>query len=672
MLVVDAAGARPGRGGAPAPAAAAPLGAALFAARPGLRVLQLAWHPDSDRHLAVLTGDATWRLFDAAAPALAEQTFELAPGGRRALGLPLLDSDDDDAGGGGAASTPARAAAAAAAPVAFSFGPREGWDRFAVYFLFADGALRTLCPVVPFHARLPARALRGLAAAAHADARAAAWIERAFEPVRGAGAGGAGAELVAAVPAALDEHAPALAGPLRVEARGSAALAPAAALPGGGEDLLVWRAGEGATALAAASRGGRVAAGLLAGGAAPAWCNAPPQCLLEGGALRAVRSQAAAAPPGRQRLLLLDAVDVGAPPRGASEAEPELAGAGGRGARHRRLALLADPAAPETLFAVHAGGAAVITLRWLPALAEALAGGGAPPAALPPPAAERLCAAPPGVAAAAAVGDALCGSALVVLRADGSAACLRLARAPAAAAASGGDAAAREAAAAAEDAARVEAAYGELRRGPAAPPPPAAPAGAGAPERQRLLAERTAALRAAHVEYAYRAHHALSARRAALGGELEEQRARAGAAAAAAADAEERGRRGAARLARAAALQDNLAARLRLLAELHWALPQPASRAEAALRDEELPALEAAAARAEGAAADAAGRLAALRRQLRPLGEAAAAARPAADAAPPPAQLRRVREALCEHERAIRAAAAQVGALRAALATAEA
>lgn len=47
---------------------------------------------------------------------------------------------------------------------------------------------------------------------------------------------------------------------------------------------------------------------------------------------------------------------------------------------------------------------------------------------------------------------------------------------------------------------------------------------------------------------------------------------------------------------RATALHENLAARLKLLAELHWAQPRPLSAAEARLRDRELPALQAAAA----------------------------------------------------------------------------
>ena len=47
-----------------------------------IAILQVAWHPDSDCHLAVLTSDATWRLYNMQRPDLAEQTFELQLRGR--------------------------------------------------------------------------------------------------------------------------------------------------------------------------------------------------------------------------------------------------------------------------------------------------------------------------------------------------------------------------------------------------------------------------------------------------------------------------------------------------------------------------------------------------------------------------------------------------------------
>lgn len=43
---------------------------------------QASWHPDSDCHLALLTSDATWRLYNTQRTDLPEQTFELQLRGR--------------------------------------------------------------------------------------------------------------------------------------------------------------------------------------------------------------------------------------------------------------------------------------------------------------------------------------------------------------------------------------------------------------------------------------------------------------------------------------------------------------------------------------------------------------------------------------------------------------
>jgi nuclear pore complex protein Nup88 len=112
-------------------------------------------------------------------------------------------------------------------------------------------------------------------------------------------------------------------------------------------------------------------------------------------------------------------------------------------------------------------------------------------------------------------------------------------------------------------------------------------------------------------------------------------------------------------------VQENLGERLRLLAELHWALPRPTSRAEQRFASDQLPAFEAAAAALEEDARALRARVSSLQRKLRSMGEVAAGAAAlggggaaglaGAAAALPPHQLRRVREALAEQE-------AQIGA----------
>lgn len=192
VVIVDLTNCRPAPTSAPTTAGgrhdlceAVVLDAELFASRPGLWVLQVGWHPDSDAHLAILTSgalglavlcrlaavrrcacawrrpgpwavylnrtavlhqnnctsspvltssaDNVWRLYNTQRADLAEQTFELQLRRRRGLGL------GGRVGGG-----------ASRAVTAFAFGPPEGWQRFTVYFLTADGGVWSLCPVVPF------------------------------------------------------------------------------------------------------------------------------------------------------------------------------------------------------------------------------------------------------------------------------------------------------------------------------------------------------------------------------------------------------------------------------------------------------------------------------------------------------------------------------------------
>lgn len=120
-------------------------------------------------------------------------------------------------------------------------------------------------------------------------------------------------------------------------------------------------------------------------------------------------------------------------------------------------------------------------------------------------------------------------------------------------------------------------------------------------------------------------------------------------------------------------LQENLGDRLRLLAELHWSLPRPASRAEQRFEREQLPAFEAAAAALEEDARALRARVASLQRKLRSMGEAAASAAvlgggAGGGAAMPPHQLRRVREALADQEELIDANQQRLGVLEGAVA----
>lgn len=170
--------------------------------------------------------DNTWRLYNTQRPDIAEQTYELTGlRGRRGLGLALEGGD-----AGGSVVEASRAAAA------FAFGTPSGWEQFSLLFLTADGDVFSLCPLVPFGCHLPAGALDELAAAAEvaaeemggeaaesAAATTQAWLQQAFRPAAAPVVAAAAttspvfaAGMVKSVPHALDEHVPALAGPLHV------------------------------------------------------------------------------------------------------------------------------------------------------------------------------------------------------------------------------------------------------------------------------------------------------------------------------------------------------------------------------------------------------------------------------------------------------------------------
>ncbi|KAK9124483.1 hypothetical protein Sjap_014085 [Stephania japonica] len=93
-----------------------------------IRTIQASWHPYSETHLGVLSSDSVFRLFDLSSNLeKAEQEFYLQP------------------------VEPGKCSnAASICAVGFSFGGEHLWDRFTVFFLFSDGSIYLLCPIVPF------------------------------------------------------------------------------------------------------------------------------------------------------------------------------------------------------------------------------------------------------------------------------------------------------------------------------------------------------------------------------------------------------------------------------------------------------------------------------------------------------------------------------------------
>jgi nuclear pore complex protein Nup88 len=726
-----------------------PLDEALFSSHPGLRILQIAWHPHSDRHVAILTSDATWRLYDVSRPDLAEQTFELqASTGRRGLGLDLDH--------------------VFSSPVAFSFGQGAGWDMFSVYFLSSNGSVSVLCPVAPFGARYPSHSIAALQEALQEVSEAGvdvvetaeAWLQRAFQPVSSflPGGGGSGGgigeeesnvpELHVCRPHALDDYSPALVGPLLV---GTAEQGPVddsssgggynrRLLPGPVEALLMWRFSGACTAVAIASAKGPIAVHLLAGGAAPSWHPAPPQCVVEGLNIRAVRCQASSTygeTPNEfaPQLLLIDIIQLSPPHlNGQFDDDSDIDDGGvdnantlnfgGRNGNSssartpgsRRVSLHLDLSSSDTFFSIYPGQAYSISLPWLSVLADYLttittitttttaagaldgsrSGKNASPLpdALPSARAEELqdgpAGAPVGALAAVAVGDALCSSALLVLYNDGSTKCLRPRGAYVSSAGTsntaaagggggGGTIATTNSTTPSKDKidqdteAQIQRIYGEVLNHNIQNIniPRVGSAQLGTPTGTRALADAIAALRSCHVEFVHRAHHDLAERLEQLKSEVQAQEDRAERIAALVQQAETQRGKLKAGVERSRWMASNINRRLHLLAELHWALPRPASGAEVAFKKEELPAMEEAARRLGGEVMSVAGRVAALQRGMKPISSAAAAKVTAnsgrSGASLPHSQLRQVRELLSEHDRAIRLAKQQAAALEDAL-----
>lgn len=207
--------------------------------------------------------------------------------------------------------------------------------------------------------------------------------------------------------------------------------------------------------------------------------------------------------------------------------------------------------------------------------------------------------------------------------------------------------------------------YGDLLDGPGAPTLPAPPSGAlGAADSagQRHLSASVAALRAQHVEFAHQAHHDLTQRLEGVGRELRRQEARRKLLAELAASSAQRRASLDARMGRMAELQTNLAARLSLLAQLHWSLPRPPSHAERSFKESELPGFERGTRQLEGDIKELQGRVHDLQRKARSMGQVAAA-QAALAVQVPPQQLRRMREVLSKQEGQIEANLSLLGML---------
>ena len=308
----------------------------LFRSRPGLTVRHLAWHPDSDTHLALLTSDNILRLYNVNTPFMAEQTFELGKQSRRAVvgvGVGRRDTARRRSHKGGHLSEyddqPLFVSFAFHLSSSSSSAAVPSWERFCIYFISSHGHLYSLCPVVPFGCAFSSLSIHSLKESMTDDedkdnSNSLAWLQRAFPsssslssvavavavavavPPISSSSPQSSTSIVTSVPHALDEHSPVLVGPIPFVTPGSdpfSTMTESSAAAGSvidftshsttttsssnsnnkAESMLWMSIGNGCSAILIGTTDGTIGAHILTGSAVPTWHECAPQCLLRSG-----------------------------------------------------------------------------------------------------------------------------------------------------------------------------------------------------------------------------------------------------------------------------------------------------------------------------------------------------------------------------------------------------
>eukprot|EP00850_Spirogloea_muscicola_P014133 SM000099S25239 [mRNA] locus=s99:457096:460822:+ [translate_table: standard] len=336
----------------PPPCSSSRVGAAGLACSSGgrgVRVVQATWHPHSDVHLAVLSSDNTFRLFNLSRSSeTAEQEYLLR-----------LDQRIDRA-------------------TAFSFGGSSRWNLFTVFFLLSTGEIYSLCPIVPFGSYVPRSIIEDLVKrpSVHADkqghtthgreeledSEVLQWLIHSFPDVESGESGSTSSSqsvLVKACPYVAADRSVCLQGPFQVlnsDEHGLAASGGAFAT-----SLLHLMAGSNSL-LAVASRDGQVIVHLMEDCVEPAWTNDEIPTISKDrmGGIQSVVTVAFAAPKrqnfqdgecdSRCCMTAIVVVDLNLAEQ-ALDAAP--------------IVLLPDPVSPERLVCSHAAGVEAIELPLL-------------------------------------------------------------------------------------------------------------------------------------------------------------------------------------------------------------------------------------------------------------------------------------------------------------------
>lgn len=591
----------------------------FFDMHPGLQILDVMWHPDSEHHIGILTSDSVIRIYNLNEPALAEQIFELKRG---RIGLSVNDDVSWDE----------------PVPISFRFGQGEGWNRFSIFILMSNGDLRTLCPIAAFGVRYSSRFLKrlickmpgmeerlGLLSKENAETINAIdesgdafreeefmWLSKAFN----LDSQDFSKPMLYSVPHGMGSKTPLLSDPLKIKSNEKEEEDTSDTFSAA--SFLTWQIGASLTGVVLASSGGTIRVGVITSQVEPQWTTSPPQYILRGSNIVAVRSQCCPSVSLSQKqvhnetsIVLIDEVSLPSGKRNASV--PDL---GTEWARARRaISLSLDPSIDMTVVVIQQHYIHSITLPWIPIVKDYIlateARGFSPdasqpeelPDVLPFPFVEEikhidLKKSP--IISFSVIGDKLSGAAIVTLQSNGTFDIKRLKCGKASISRAledeidAGSVSTLEQTYDEKISEFINSIYGPVLKGPSktktfkfnvSKP-------MESPENYRALIDSIQELRSTHIEFAHQVNHLVQERLAYLNDELHDQLDTMKKLNSMHLEVERGKEKIESRKEEVIWMSNNIDDRVKLLAELHWAIPRPLSKAEKDFKSTELPLLE--------------------------------------------------------------------------------
>jgi nuclear pore complex protein Nup88 len=593
----------------------------FFDMHPGLQVLDVMWHPDSEHHIGVLTSDSVIRIYNLNEPALPEQIFELKRG---KIGLSIHEDDSWNE----------------PVPVSFRFGQGEGWNTFSIFVLMSNGDLRTLCPIAPFGVQYSSRFLKRLVCKVpgmeerlkllskeNAEITNAldeveedglndlreeecTWLSKAFDLE----SQGFSRPVLYSAPHGMGSKTPLLSNPIQIRSNKKEEDKSDDAFPACG--FLTWQIGASLTGVVLASSDGTIRAGVITSQVEPQWTMNPPQYILRGSDIVAVRSQCCPSISLSQKqgdsdtsFVLIDEVSLPSGKRNASA--PDL---GTEWVRSRdTIGLALDPSLDMTVVVFQQHYIHSITLPWIPILKDYVLATEAQilsskvdqaeelPDVLPFPFVEEIKHVEfknSPIISFSIIGDKLSGAAIVTLQSNGTFDIKRIQ--------CGKASISRALEDEIDSVSTLEQTHDEKLSefinsiyGPILKLPRKAKTfkfdfakPMESPENYRALIDSIQELRSTHIEFGHRVNHIVHERLAYLKDELQDQLSTMKRLKSMQLELERGKEKIENRKEELVWMSNNIDDRVKLLAELHWAIPCPLSKAEKEFKSTELPLLE--------------------------------------------------------------------------------